>query len=40
MTTSTTVPGGELSITVAPETRALQMRGPARRVFSGEVMLA
>jgi diaminopimelate epimerase len=34
------LPGGELSITVTPETRALRMRGPARRVFSGEVMLA
>jgi diaminopimelate epimerase len=34
------LPGGELSITVAPETRALRMRGPARRVFSGEVTLA
>jgi len=33
------LPGGELEITVAPETRALRMRGPARRVFSGEVVL-
>lgn len=34
------LPGGELEITVAPGSRALQMRGPARRVFSGEVVLA
>jgi diaminopimelate epimerase len=34
------LPGGELEITVAPGSRALGMRGPARRVFSGEVVLA
>lgn len=34
------LPGGELEITVAPGTRAIRMRGPARRVFSGEVVLA
>jgi diaminopimelate epimerase len=33
------LPGGELEITVAEGTRALEMRGPARRVFSGEVVL-
>jgi diaminopimelate epimerase len=34
------LPGGELYITVTEGTRAIQMRGPARRVFSGEVVLA
>jgi diaminopimelate epimerase len=34
------LPGGALEITVAPETRAVRMRGPARRVFSGEVVIA
>lgn len=34
------LPGGELTITVAAGTRALLMRGPARRVFTGEVVLA
>jgi diaminopimelate epimerase len=34
------LPGGELEITVAPGTRAVRMRGPARRVFSGEVVVA
>jgi diaminopimelate epimerase len=34
------LPGGPLEITVAPGTRSVQMRGPARRVFSGEVVLA
>jgi diaminopimelate epimerase len=33
------LPGGELAITVAPETRAVRMRGPARRVFTGEVVI-
>jgi diaminopimelate epimerase len=32
------LPGGELAITVAHGSRALTMRGPARRVFRGEVM--
>jgi diaminopimelate epimerase len=31
------LPGGPLEITVARETLAVLMRGPARRVFSGEV---
>lgn len=35
-----TLPGGELGVTVAPGTRELSMRGPARRVFSGEVVIA
>jgi diaminopimelate epimerase len=34
------LPGGALSVTVAAGTRALTMRGPARRVFSGEVVIA
>jgi diaminopimelate epimerase len=34
------LPGGELTITVTAGTRALRMRGPARRVFTGEVELA
>ncbi len=34
------LPGGELVITVTAATRALRMRGPARRVFTGEVVLA
>jgi diaminopimelate epimerase len=34
------LPGGGLSITVAAGTRALSMRGSARRVFSGEVVIA
>lgn len=34
------LPGGELLITVTAGTRALRMRGPARRVFTGEVELA
>jgi diaminopimelate epimerase len=34
------LPGGVLEITVAPVTRVVRMRGPARRVFSGEVVLA
>ena len=34
------LPGGELVITVTAGTRALRMRGPARRVFTGEVVLA
>jgi diaminopimelate epimerase len=34
------LPGGELIITVTAGTRALRMRGPARRVFTGEVVLA
>jgi diaminopimelate epimerase len=34
------LPGGLLEITVAPGTRAVRMRGPARRVFSGEVVIA
>ncbi len=34
------LPGGALEITVAPGTRAVRMRGPARRVFSGEVVIA
>ncbi|APR83882.1 Diaminopimelate epimerase [Minicystis rosea] len=33
------LPGGELILTVAPETRAVRMRGPARRVFTGEVVI-
>jgi diaminopimelate epimerase len=33
------LPGGELEITVAPGTRSVRMRGPARRVFSGEVVV-
>ena len=34
------LPGGALEITVAAGTRAVRMRGPARRVFSGEVVIA
>ena len=34
------LPGGELIITVTATTRALRMRGPARRVFTGEALLA
>jgi diaminopimelate epimerase len=34
------LPGGDLRVTVAPGTRELSMRGPARRVFSGEVVIA
>jgi len=34
------LPGGELEVTVAPGTRALRMLGPARRVFSGAVVIA
>jgi diaminopimelate epimerase len=34
------LPGGLLEITVAQGSRAVQMRGPARRVFSGEVVIA
>jgi diaminopimelate epimerase len=35
-----TLPGGDLELTVAAGTRAVRMRGPARRVFAGEVVLA
>lgn len=31
------LPGGPLDITVQPETLAVRMRGPARRVFSGDL---
>ncbi len=34
------LPGGALEITVAAGTRAVRMRGPAHRVFSGEVVIA
>lgn len=34
------LPGGELIITVTEGTRAISMGGPARRVFTGEVVLA
>jgi len=34
------LPGGALLISVEAGTRALLMRGPARRVFAGEVVLA
>lgn len=34
------LPGGELIITVTAGTRALRMSGPARRVFTGQVVLA
>lgn len=34
------LPGGALSIRVAAGTRAVTMRGPARRVFTGEVVIA
>ena len=34
------LPGGPLVVTVERGTRALTMRGPARRVFAGEVTLA
>lgn len=33
------LPGGELEITVTEATRALRMRGPARRVFTGEAVV-
>jgi len=33
------LPGGELTITVAAGTRAVRMRGPARQVFTGEVVI-
>jgi diaminopimelate epimerase len=33
------LPGGALTITVGREGRALQMRGPARRVFTGETSI-
>ncbi len=35
-----TLPGGTLEVTVESGTRAVRMRGPARRVFSGEVVIA
>jgi diaminopimelate epimerase len=35
-----TLPGGDLELTVAAGTRDVRMRGPARRVFTGEVVLA
>lgn len=34
------LPGGKLEIVVASATRAVRMRGPARRVFLGEVTIA
>jgi diaminopimelate epimerase len=34
------LPGGPLEVTVAAGTLAVRMRGPARRVFTGEVVLA
>jgi diaminopimelate epimerase len=34
------LPGGELVITVASATGLVRMRGPARRVFAGEVVIA
>jgi diaminopimelate epimerase len=34
------LPGGPLEITVAAGSRAVRMRGPARRVFSGEVVIS
>lgn len=34
------LPGGALSVRVAAGTRAVTMRGPARRVFTGEVVIA
>jgi diaminopimelate epimerase len=34
------LPGGELLITVTSGTGALRMRGPARHVFTGEIVLA
>ena len=34
------LPGGELVITVEAGSRAVRMRGPARRVFVGEVVIA
>ena len=34
------LPGGELEVTVDEDSRDVQMRGPARRVFSGEVVIA
>lgn len=33
------LPGGTLEITVAAGTRAVRMRGPAHRVFSGDVVI-
>jgi diaminopimelate epimerase len=33
------LPGGPLSITVQPDSLAVSMRGPARRVFAGETAL-
>jgi diaminopimelate epimerase len=39
-TVKVVLPGGALEITVEPGTRAVRMRGPARRVFSGEVVIA
>jgi diaminopimelate epimerase len=33
------LPGGPLEITVATGSRAVRMRGPARRVFTGEMVL-
>lgn len=35
-----TLPGGDLELTVTAGTRAVRMRGPARRVFTGEVVIA
>ncbi len=34
------LPGGELQITVSDAARSIRMVGPARRVFTGEVVLA
>ena len=34
------LPGGVLEITVAKGAREVRMRGPARRVFTGEVVRA
>ena len=34
------LPGGALEITVAAGSLAVEMRGPAHRVFSGEVVIA
>lgn len=34
------LPGGDLTITVTSGSRAVRMRGPARQVFTGEVVLA
>jgi diaminopimelate epimerase len=33
------LPGGDLILTVTRETRVVTMRGPARRVFTGEVVI-